>query len=485
MISTTFTALSFIFNTAMRMHMRQAIRRSLEEGSEARDMELFGLKWGELSAEEALGGADIKHRMLDEELPSQKKRQSTKSGKKEEKESNAAFSDTDVGETTDEEKSRQPAQSTTSPREGRAKEKLAEVASAEENPFLLSDYEEITKDEEEGKTGISEEMMEDVRRIMLSRIAQDRAKLNFINAKEQFKKARTEKIKRTKKAWNVAKTSVRLIAESLNYGLNKVLARFGGAWHWAVDVGLKKIIRRFRMLKLFGVIAAWFERVATFVRWFAGEGKFYIAVFDTFRGSASFLVQNADKISALVKGTIQFSVSTLDSTLFFALLLNAITKPVYGLYFAYQGMLEDKSRTEAMQEFRYNRKALTNFLMGSAAMESQVGQVKAFEAPGPELQEIMFLMAYLEQYKAHSLGAQQLRGLNPLQAYTLYERIGRLDFLLQKMNPVERAKFQNVFVALKEWDAEAAATAARDSLLNHVQHCVLLGLFPFLMAWKH
>lgn len=85
------------------------------------------------------------------------------------------------------------------------------------------------------------------------------------------------------------------------------------------------------------------------------------------------------------------------------------------------------------------------------------------------------LMAYLEQYRAQKVGNLQLAGVNPLQAYSIYERIGRLDFLLGKMNPLERAKFENVFSALKEWDAEAAATAARDSLLNHVQHCVLLG----------
>lgn len=127
------------------------------------------------------------------------------------------------------------------------------------------------------------------------------------------------------------------------------------------------------MLKLFGVVAAWFEKAETFIRWFGGEGKFYFAIFDTFRGSASFLVQNADKISALVRGTIHFSVSALDSTLFLAMLLNAITKPVYGLYFAYQGMLEDKTRVQALEEFQSNKKALTNFLLGTAAVQAQMG----------------------------------------------------------------------------------------------------------------
>lgn len=85
------------------------------------------------------------------------------------------------------------------------------------------------------------------------------------------------------------------------------------------------------------------------------------------------------------------------------------------------------------------------------------------------------LMTYLEQYKAHSLDVQELRGMNPLQAYTFHERITRLDDLMGKMNPAERAKFQNVFSTLKTWDVGGTATAARDSLLNNVQHCALLG----------
>ena len=431
MISTAFNLLSFIFNTAMRMHMRQAIQKSLEEGSEVRDMELFGLKWGELSAEEALGGEDLKNDALEEELRASRKSRRAKSTKQEKQQSPGTFSETILDTTTDEEETQPPAQATKPFEEGGGEETeaLAEEETAEKNPFVLSE-ENFSMASEAAPTGVTAETMEEVKRIMLSRIAQDRAKLSFLRAKEKLKEARAEKAKRTRRAWNVAKTSVRLIAESLNYGLNKVLARFGAAWHWAVvrlklkfclstfsfmyiclppfssslwyllrklkkgawslcsrmftivcnnalfcfqEVGLKKLIRRFRMLKLFGVIAAWFERVATFIRWFAGEGKFYISVFDTFRGSASFIVQNAEKISALVKGTIQFSFSTLDATLFCAMLLNAITKPVYGLYFAYQGLLEDKTRTEAMQEFRLNRKALTNFLLGSAAMESQVG----------------------------------------------------------------------------------------------------------------
>ncbi|CDJ30720.1 uncharacterized protein EMH_0060820 [Eimeria mitis] len=289
MISTTFNVLSFIFNSAMRMHMRQSIRKSLDEGSEARDMELFGLKWGELSAEETLGGADMKRQMLDEQLDKWRKRRQTKTKKPPEKQPGAA-SETDAETTADEGKGETPVQPTEPSREGRegkAKEPMGEE-SEEKNPFVTASS---STDAEVIQKEISAETMEE-------------------------------------------------------------------------EVGLKKIIRRFRMLKLFGVIAA------------------------------SFLVQNADKISALVKGTIQFSVSTLDSTLFFAMLLNAITKPVYGLYFAYQGLLEDKTRTEAIQEFRHNQKALTNFLMGSAAMESQVGQVKAFDLPGPELQEIMFTLLF-------------------------------------------------------------------------------------------
>lgn len=141
------------------------------------------------------------------------------------------------------------------------------------------------------------------------------------------------------------------------------------------EIGLKKIIRYFRMLKLFTIIATWFEKFTTFMKWFAGHGKFYFKVFDTFRGTASFLFLNSDKISALVKGTVQVSASIFDHTIFVAMLLNALSKPVYSLYFAYQGMLEDKTKAEAMNEFRYNRKALANFLLGSAAMEGNIGYV--------------------------------------------------------------------------------------------------------------
>ena len=138
------------------------------------------------------------------------------------------------------------------------------------------------------------------------------------------------------------------------------------------EVGLRRIIRYFRMLKLFSVIAAWFEKIGTLIKWLIGEGKFYWRVVDIFRQTASFLVLNADNIGGLIKGTIQVSISAFDYTIFLAMLLNTLTKPVYGLYFAYQGMLEDKPKAEAMREFRSNRKALVNFLLGSAAMEGTV-----------------------------------------------------------------------------------------------------------------
>lgn len=85
-------------------------------------------------------------------------------------------------------------------------------------------------------------------------------------------------------------------------------------------------------------------------------------------------------------------------------------------------------------------------------------------------------MTYFEQFKAPKIEARDLRDLNPLQAYTFYERTVLLDSLLQKMDPGERVKFENVFTSLKSWNAQGSASAARDYLLNNVQHCILLGM---------
>lgn len=129
------------------------------------------------------------------------------------------------------------------------------------------------------------------------------------------------------------------------------------------------------MLKLFSVIAAWFEKFASLVRWLASQGKFFLKVFDVFRSTASFFATNADKVGAVIKGTIGISASALDTTIFFALFLNALTKPVYGSYFAYRGMLEDRTKASAIEEFSSNRKALLNFLLGSTAVEGGIGYV--------------------------------------------------------------------------------------------------------------
>lgn len=92
-------------------------------------------------------------------------------------------------------------------------------------------------------------------------------------------------------------------------------------------------------------------------------------VMEPIRQTTTFFIANADKIAMFAKGTLLVSVSALDSTIFFATLLNAISKPVYGMYFAYQGLLAGRIKEKAFKEFEKNQRALTNFLLGSAAVE--------------------------------------------------------------------------------------------------------------------
>ncbi|KAL8434968.1 hypothetical protein Efla_005051 [Eimeria flavescens] len=469
LISTIFCLLSFIFSSSIQVHSQKIAARALNGDSEVGDLQLFGLNWASLRAEEEiqeslfhpsgfedLGGADE---------PAAKKKESEQSDENEERkkeEASASSFESPAGATPDARHA--------------AEDEASTEASSEDEKEKTPTAEGRKKSAAQGDVSAEElaQQTAEARKRMRERIKVDKVKKNFETAKKKFEEAKKTKTTRGKKIWKMAKTSIRLFAESLNYGLHKVLERFGRAWEWAVNVGLKKLIRYLRMLKLYTVIAAWFEKFATVLKWLSGQGKFYLKIFETLRGSASFIITNADKITSLIRGTIHVSCSFLDFTVFIAMFLNALTKPIYGLYFAFQGMAEDATRSCAMKEFELNRKAFTNFLLGSAAIEGDIGHAAAFDVPPNDLLEIMFLMTYLEQYKAHSMQNYELRGLNPLQAYTFYERTVRLDQLLNKMKPEEKAKFKNVFSSLKTWRIDETATAARDNLLSNVQHCILL-----------
>ncbi|KAL8270256.1 hypothetical protein Esti_005815 [Eimeria stiedai] len=473
-MSTICRLVSFIFSTSIQLHTKKVVEQALSQKSEIGDLQLFGLSWASLRAEEDLQRIAIHKSEFGEleeliDLDAQEREQVQKRA--------AGGRPSSFG------RSAAAGSETATTQASSGEEKGGEKPPLERKNSKRSSFKGLTPEELERRT-------KEARRRMLQRIRVDRVKQSFEKAKGKFKQARKAEAKPAKKMWNMAKNSVRLLAESLNFGLHRVLERFGSAWEWAINVGLRKIIRFFQMLTLYIIIAAWFERFVAILKWLAGQGKFYLNIFDTLRGSATFLIVNADKISALVKGTIQVSASLVDYTVFVALLLNALTKPIYGLYFALQGMKADTTRSMAMKEFESNRKAFTNFLLGSAAVEGDIGQAGAFNVPGSDLLEIMFvsplveplnlpvvvtrLMTYLEQYKAHTMESHELRDMNPLQAYTFHERTVRFDQLLSKMQPAERAKFQNVFTSLKNWKIDETASAARDHLLSSVQHCILL-----------
>ncbi|XP_026191440.1 uncharacterized protein LOC34619999 [Cyclospora cayetanensis] len=378
-ISTTCSLLSFIFSSSSQTLTRKTTRLALAEKSEFNDMQLFGLKWGELRAEQSL---EAHKTALD--LGRLDESQEQEPGRKHQPEGvNRQRSTPDVSEGDAREADKGGGTGglnvvndewPNSP--GKVEEggtgNAPAIEKAGKATGTLPSMNTGVSDAQSSETLAPEELSK-VRRIMLERATSDRIKAAFQKAKLIYREAKKKKANALRKAWNITKASVRLVAESLLFGLDRVFARFGRAWQWAVEVGLKRIIRYFRMLKLFGIIAAWFEKIAAFVKWFAGQGRFYVKVFDVMRSTASFLLVNQDKIGALVKGTIQVSASAVDTTVFLALFLSAITKPVYGLYFAYQGMLEDKTKGEAMREFKRNRKAFVNFLLGSAAMEGDIG----------------------------------------------------------------------------------------------------------------
>ncbi|KAL8436810.1 hypothetical protein ACSSS7_001455 [Eimeria intestinalis] len=358
-MSTVCCLVSFIFSNSIQVHTKKITEEALSERSEIGDLQLFGLSWASLRAEEDLQRRAIHKNEFGEfeELIDIDALQREEIKKREaERRSSASRRPSDAGS---ESGSTQAASSD---------EEEKEKPALEKKSLKRKSSKDLTPEELERRT-------KQARRRMLERIRVNRVEQSFKKAKSKFKRARKTEAKPAKKIWNLAKTSVRLLAESLNFGLHKVLQRFGRAWEWAINVGLRRLIRFFRMLTLYVIIAAWFERFVTVLKWLAGQGKFYFKVFDTLRGSASFLILNADKISALVKGTIQVSASLVDHTVFVALLLNALTKPIYGLYFALQGMKEDTTRSKAMKEFESNRKAFTNFLLGSAAVEGDIGYV--------------------------------------------------------------------------------------------------------------
>lgn len=85
-------------------------------------------------------------------------------------------------------------------------------------------------------------------------------------------------------------------------------------------------------------------------------------------------------------------------------------------------------------------------------------------------------MTYLEQYRTKKGETiNRARMIGPLQTYTMHQRVIQLNRLLDKMEPKEREKFKGIFTHLKTWNADWKASVARDALLNHVQHCTLLG----------
>ncbi|KAL8456082.1 hypothetical protein Emag_000075 [Eimeria magna] len=478
-MSTVGCLVSFIFSTSIQVHTKKTTEQALSEHSEIGDLQLFGLSWASLRAEEDLQRRAIHKNEFGEfedlvDIDAQQREEIQLASERRAAERRPSGSAR---------RSSKGGSETASTQASSAEEEDGKKATLEKRNSKRRNSKKVTPEELERRT-------KEARKRMLEKIRVNRVKESFEKAKSKFKQARRSETKPIEKIWSLAKTSVRLLAESLNFGLHIVLERFGKAWEWAVNVGLRKIIRYFRMLTLYIIIAAWFERFVTVLKWLTGQGKFYLKIFDTLRGSASFLILNAEKISALVKGTIQVSASLIDYTVFVALLLNALTKPIYGLYFALQGMKEDATRGMAMKEFESNRKAFTNFLLGSAAVEGDIGKLEGYRLVDGVLvpTRIQFgfpfaslplrlslqLMSYLEQYKAHSMEKHELRGMNPLQAYTFYERTVRLDQLLSKMQPTERAKFENIFSSLKNWKIDETATAARDHLLSSVQHCILL-----------
>ena len=231
MICSIFNLLSFIFSSSVQVHTRRVTQQALGENSELKDMQLFGLIWGELRAEESIEGTQPE--LFGVGKPDEPK--------------------TNEGPNTPTESGTQPAYSSDGKRiraapdvrlgeEGKGITPPANLAEGEAGklPDARAGEEEVRSPGEASAAGdrlkIEEErrQVQRAREIMHERITIDRIKVSFDHAKKKYKDAKAKTEKRSKRAWQMAKTGVRLLAESLNHGLNKLLARFGKAWHWAI-----------------------------------------------------------------------------------------------------------------------------------------------------------------------------------------------------------------------------------------------------------
>lgn len=213
-ISTAICLLSFIFENAMREHSRKLTQRALAENTETSQMELFGLTWAELKAEEATSGMD----MFEADAPD-----AFANDKSENQNTYENFASDTLGRNA-------VPLADTRERFKAGKEHFDKVPQTDDEPKASKGENRESKTETLAERQRRETW--EARRIMLEKITVDKVEVNFQKAKEKFKKAREGK--GLKRAWKLAKSGLRLMVESLNHGFLLVMARFGQAWSWAV-----------------------------------------------------------------------------------------------------------------------------------------------------------------------------------------------------------------------------------------------------------
>ncbi|PHJ25045.1 transmembrane protein, partial [Cystoisospora suis] len=424
LVALVLNIMSWAFSTGSSIH-GVAVTRVIASGSQDQQIQLFGLLWADLKAEEE--SADIA------QVPG------GEPSRKDEKPRDAAAEDTEAM-------------------------KLSQQINSDD-----LDYEIVPEPS-------TAERLREIRAQMHKNLLENHAAEERRKLKGGIKEA--WRSRRWRAVGKILGSSLRLLLEYANHAVQEVLSLFGSAWHWVVDQALRKSVRQLRMFKLFGRVSLFGEKLYGFLQWLMLKARYYLEYTETIRDLATFVAQHAPTATLVFQGGLGVTPAGVS---FLALFLWKISKPLWKFYLTEAALKTADITEKAATEFMDSQTDFHNFLLGTRAIlgdgTSAFAPAIDLHLPQHEATELIFLMVYLEKYrfpegKTREIG--MVKEMDPMTQFVAYERVRRLQQIFEKIPEKSRNQFKELFVDLKRWNIGSTAESLHEFLFNHIQHCALL-----------